>query len=194
MTSPVDEPTCNGYVSIEERQPQASPREVENRLVTILGLIVEALDCAGSPVSVCTIEAGNLPNGEHACDGHAWIRLISGGIMDPFPQQSIDPKKCGPPGFLVGAGVMRCVPTMDSNAKSPLPADITRSGIQQIRDMSTILSVIRDHYPFETGGAKFRLVPNTWEPIEPIGAIAGGEWSFYMDALVCSRCGLESSA
>lgn len=193
MTSPI-EPDCTGAMSNEDRDPHPSPREVENRLVTILALIVEELACAGSPVEVCTVEPGTQPNGEHACAGQAWIRIISGGMMDPFPNQTLDPGKCNRTGFLVGAGVMRgCLPTLDVNAQGPTPLEQTQMGIQQIRDMSVLISVVRNHFPLETGGAKYRLVINSWDPIEPIGGVAGGELSFYMDAAVCSRCGLESS-
>jgi hypothetical protein len=166
-----------------------NPRETWNRLTTILEEVVDALDIYGQPVTTSTVEPASpagldycCPHDEQETGGHAYIRIVRGHMVEPFPQQSTNPTNCKKIGFLVEVGVLRCSPTMDSEGTPPPPEEVTDLADLVVRDMSIMHSVLASHTP---DYALFPLVLDTYTPVEVEGGCAGGTWQFWMDAAIC---------
>jgi hypothetical protein len=166
-----------------------NPRETFNRLTTILAEVVEGLDDYGQPVGSDTIEPASPAGLDHCCPnddsdtgGHAYIRIVRAHMVNPFPQQTLDPTMCRNIGALVEVGVLRCAPTLDEAGNPPPDADITALAELVTADMSIMYTVLAAHVP---DYALYPLVLDTYSPIEVEGGCAGGTWQFWMDVAVC---------
>ncbi len=164
-----------------------TPRETWSRLSLILGDVVDALADVGAPVAVSTIEPG-MVSWDYCCAtddgvGQAFIRVVRIVAAEPFPQQTLVPRSCPPTmAALVEVGVLRCAPTLTSQANAPAPAEVTATAAQVIADMSVVYSVLKGHVP---DWALFPTTLDTWSPIGPEGGCAGGAWQAWIDVAIC---------
>jgi hypothetical protein len=166
-----------------------NPRETFNRLTTILDEVVDALDAYDQPVGSQTIEPSSPAGLDHCCPnddsetgGHAYIRVVRMHMVNPFPQQTLDPTQCRNIGALVEVGVFRCAQTMDEAGSPPPDEQITALAELVTADMSIMYSVLSSHTP---DYALYPLVLDTYTSIEVEGGCAGGVWQFWMDVAVC---------
>lgn len=169
--------------------PSPNPRETFNRLTTVLGEVVDALDAFGQPVAGSTIEPASPAGLDYCCPqvadgdgGHAYIRIVRAHVTNPFPQQSVTPGKCPQVGVLAEVGVLRCAPTMDSAGAPPAAELITALAAEVVADMSIMYTVLVEHRP---DYALHPVAIDTYTPIEVEGGCAGGVWQFWLDVAVC---------
>lgn len=101
--------------------------------------------------------------------GLLWVRLIE------VTPQYISNVAC-PVGmlFTVGVGMYRCVASIDSSTRAPSPAQITADGEQMTDDVQALYDALKEFVP----PSAERAFLGPWGPLGPMGAAAGGEWTF----------------
>lgn len=163
-----------------------TPRETASQLTGLLAETVAALDAAGNPVDTSAIHTGEIAWSD-CCDlGHAYIRLVRIGVVphgSSFPNVAVTAANCpAEPAALVELGVLRCWPTLDNSGNAPAPEEENEASLLAIQDMSVIYSVLTDYDP---PWAQQPVAIDTWAPLGPSGACAGGAWQFWLSVAIC---------
>jgi hypothetical protein len=124
------------------------------------------------PGRVIGLYPGDSVAWDDCCPGQLSFRLVSLTPKFSKPGGRVTMNDCAVDWWdvVLEVQVLRCTPTVDSNAKIPKPKAIEDSGLQNVRDMETVLKAIRAEERVYSVGA--------WTPAGPNGGCAGGTWTF----------------
>jgi hypothetical protein len=120
---------------------------------------------------------------EESCGGQVWVRLVRAHPTDPFPTKVLRQLPCPDViGVQVAVGIIRCVSSLDDQAKAPPPATLILEGHQMVCDMAALLRAAECCLEGDEVA-----VLDQWVPLGASGGCAGGEWTVWWDnPVTCS--------
>lgn len=172
--------------------------DLEPILQGILSAASSAMNEAGRTPGRVELTPGALPAWDDCCEGQLYLRIIevypTMGKNSPFPQ--IDAAQVGAAGgqcsihmlaVHIALGILRCAATVDSNGKSPTPAQVTTDAGLMMDDMSTLLDVLVCDSQTVAGVKSLKM--DRWTPTPNEGGCVGGEWGAYIavDPCLCQQ-------
>ena len=131
------------------------------------------LDCASEHLTTAVSLESLVPGGEVAwdacdCEGQLWVRLIN---IVPTGQEA----NCPPTmwNLVLGVGVVRCVSSLDDQARPPTAAKMTSEAKVMTQDAADIYEAL---VCCSIDNAQRGPTIGQWSPVGALGGCAGGEW------------------